>query len=470
MSYKTEETTESETRLSLLAGLTNRRSPQSVAKDLEALGVGERLANAGMLTSLARHSSGMPEEFHKHPGLERAYTNAFNSMKAISDTLGLPERSASWSDPESLWVWVSDSEKLLGLDTASFSEPELNKKRRSNYYHSSRPAGVRGAKKGHLDKRTALDARSRRQTLPGVSVRAYRRAVNDVLHLEQRTGVFLKARLKENATMYAKSRLAYLISEDEFMAAPITTVSFVAYYVARLNQRSIFTSGPQDRPMDALADELLMLALNDPDVSPSVIAKVLTRQSVLDLLNEEERGELLALTFKQMQDAAFLLESIFYPKRTNMVVRRGDDSSTWNAASRCYNQARTGWLNLLKALGRESTLLVLCPGKVPALIASDVSFWHASEGGNAHADEAIFFTLPKPWDVLNARAVCGSDVVIAACKANNVDAETSGWTSGYKQSSLEETKASPELVNGVEVSNPELAKLLKSLGAFGGAQ
>jgi hypothetical protein len=234
--------------------------------------------------------------------------------------------------------------------------------------------------------------------------------------------------------------------------------------------RTRFTSGSQTRPMDSLAEALLAGALAAPTCRPRVLASVVTRWRVLDMLDDTDCGELLGRYYEQMAACARALRDSFDMNRdpSRMVIRAGDDSSTWNAASRAFNQARTGWLNLTCGLGYDDLVEESCPGKVPALVAADVAAWHAREGRGQHMDVRVWADLPLPWDVVLGDDDCPAELVRQACRRHGVDPETSGWTQPYRQGTTELPEPAPDLVHGVSVSSPLLASVMRQVGVFSG--
>lgn len=476
----------------LHAGLTQRRLPQHVAaalSDLHLPGLDAKTRN--ILDKLARHGTGptsMPQTFSTHPGLHRPYSTAARLLADITSTVGVPALpAADPTDPNSLRVFLTAAAELLGLDADADANPvRATRKVRLrthsfpsydvlgeevDYAYTVRDGcrGRRGDTRGHTDPRDAYTADERRRHLPEVSVRKYRHAVRAVNHLQQRTAVLAAARDREASTVFAKTRLAHTIELGDF-SADAHTAAFVAYYVARLAQRTVFTNGAQDRPMDTLSDGLLRAALAQPTVRADVIARVLTRQQILNRLKFDERLTLLALHHRQLQASSRALQRAFDPARdrTRMVARPGDDSSTWNLASRAFNQARTAWLNLAAAVGFEEAVEAKCPGKVPALVAADVVQWHQTSGSDQHADTQVFAALPLPWEVFLNQVPCSAEQVRQACRGAGIDPEESGWTKAYRQPGLAETAAAPELVHGVEVSSAAQAQELKEAGAYAG--
>lgn len=222
--------------------------------------------------------------------------------------------------------------------------------------------------------------------------------------------------------------------------------------------------------MDTLAEELLAAALAAPTCRPWVLASVLTRWSVLDRLDDAQCGRLMGLYYEQLAASARALRGAYDPNRdpTDMIMRVGDDSSTWNSATRAFNQARTGWLNLMRGLGYDEVVEASCPGKVPALVAADVAAWHRREGRDQHADVQVWAALPRPWDVVLGDDTCDADQVRAACRRHGVDPEAAGWTQPYRQDSAELPAPARDLVHGVTVSSPLLAAVLQQIGVFSG--
>ncbi|WP_127502566.1 hypothetical protein [Actinoplanes solisilvae] len=472
--------TENEILRRLYRGLRERRAPQDVAADLLELRAERWLSAVGIrdLYRIVRFhgtqsGSSMPKTWRRHPGLGRSYEVAAAALTAV----GQKPEAADPADPVSLRRWLGAATALLGLPEGPSRPPRSTVKRRPvamtwghwTYYRLPTPRGARGERGGHVDARERLDAEARRERLPGVPVRAYRRAVRAVLHLQQRTEVLAAERDREAATAFGKARLAHLVAEDDFVACP-ATAAFTAYYVARLNLRTVFTSGSQARPMDSLAEELLAAAMASPVRQPWVLASVLTRWSVLDLLDDVQCGTLMALYYEQFAAAARALRRSFDENRdpTHMIMRMGDDSSTWNAASRSFNQARTGWLNLLRGLGYEDVLEASCPGKVPALVAADVAAWHRLSGRDQHVDVRVWAELPLPWDVVLGDDDCPAELVRRVCARHGVDAEAAGWTQPYRQVRIELPEPAPDLVHGIAVASPMLAGVLRQAGVFSG--
>lgn len=405
--------------------------------------------------------------FHAAPDLTRAGSAAYTAAAVVLPPASLPS-APDWTDPAAISSWIEEAWKALGV-TASPEPLRSPKGRKKSRYWGSEPRGSRGSRRGSVPQGQLPSAPKIRELFPSVSVSAYRRATTALSHLEKRNAISRDAFDLRRCEQFGKSRLANTISLEDF-SSDIPTAAFTAYYTARLGRATLFTSSSQDRPMDDIAEELLRQAQASPTYRPDVVARVLTRQSIVKELSPEQLGELLGLYHDALTAAAGLLERQWKPNRakTRMVVQRGDDSTSWNMASRAFNQARTGWLSLMKSAGLSSAAAASCPGKVPALVAGDVAYWHESEGGNVHKDIEVWALLPLPWEILDGRASCTFEDIDKACEAAGIKAVETGWTEPYRQDSIEESKFTPNLVHGIEVSSPELAGVLRKAGWFSG--
>lgn len=448
-----------------------RRTPQAVAATLLETGLVESLPTkaADSVRTLvpfdpAVLTQRMPEDFHAPAAPAKAAQAARSAMYALTHGT---EDAAVWerevpTDVEDMGAWVDAALSLLGFADRHPQEPVRKRTRLDSW--TATTSGARGDKRGHVDIRNRMNRNELTVAFPGVSSKKYLKAVRAVAHLQQRHSVFAKETAIYNATMFGKTRLGYTITRDEFVDDPATAI-FVSYYLARLGMRTVFTSGPQDRPMDDLGEMLLEHALASPTCRADVIAKVLTRKKVLARLTDEQKGELVGQYYQTLESIGGLLESVWRDgrDRRRMVVQKGDDSTTWNVASRAWNQARTGWLNLMSDLGLTHVIEGICPGKVPALIAGDVMQWHiADTGSSAQGDVEVWATLPEPWEVVNGEVPCTAEMVRDACKAAGLDPDKTGWTQPYRQDALAVTKPAPALLHGVVVHSATLAAQLGS--------
>jgi hypothetical protein len=259
----------------------------------------------------------------------------------------------------------------------------------------------------------------------------------------------------------AKSRLAFKL--DRKMLTNLKTACFVAYMTAKLNKRSIFTFDAQENPYDTIADMLFKRL--GRGTNWLAVAYVHPEPEVLKHLDEQEKGTLLGVWFSVMTRAAKVLgREASGVDLKSFIVRRGNDSSTWNEAAGAYNKARDGWMNTLYALGMEDALENFAPGKALRLMAADVAYGHQMYGKGLDPATAVFGELPRPWDVILHGESCTRAMVEKACNKHNVK---SGWLAPKKKSVAAYTPT-PELVHGVIVSSPDLAAALRASGYFAG--
>jgi hypothetical protein len=124
-------------------------------------------------------------------------------------------------------------------------------------------------------------------------------------------------------------------------------------------------------------------------------------------------------------------------------------------------------MNLVYALGMDYILDELCFGKVLRLIAADVAYWHHTTGSDLDVNTNVWNKLPLPREVFQGKKTCTKSLVIKYCREAEIDAEKSGWIAP-RPHGIVKFKPTPELVNGVIISNPFLAIILKQHKYFSG--
>ena len=335
-----------------------------------------------------------------------------------------------------------------------------------------------------------LDRKARQAAgLGELSRRRYNKRFRALRHLEEKLQQLVFADQQRRLQMVSKHGFAHEISYAEF-SQDLFSAAFIAYYTARCNVRSEFTNQSQQRPYDTVADMLFqhcrdgrpqVSALRrwatgevnpDAPVIPApawwAIAQVYAAPQVLAQLPDEQKGQLLGRWTALLQELAGVLQRIWGAntfRRESMVVKQGDDSSTWNVTAGAWNKARDNWINLLCALGMEFVLDDLCPGKVLRLMAADVVFWHQQTGGKLDPNTAVWAELPLPWEVFDGTVPCTRNQVATACARARLDAAKSGWLAPRLHQAVP-FRPTPELVHGVSVSNPYLALVLRKNKVF----
>ncbi len=319
-----------------------------------------------------------------------------------------------------------------------------------------------------------------------LSKRAYNKRWRLLKRLEQKVAAMDGMERKLEFQRIAKHGLAHHISEQDFLADR-NTACFIAYYNARCNLRSEFTINGQQRPFDEISKVLLDrcsgirskrsfwgFTRTEHNPSPSTkwwaIAQLYPDQVVLRNLSDAEKGTLLGQWTSILQDIAQLLGELWRSNeiaRDTMIVKRGNDSSTWNHTAGAWNKARDNWMNLIYALGMEYILDDLCFGKVLRLMAADVAAWHRSAGGGLDANTVVWNKVPLPWQVFSGEETCAQDAVRKACAVAGLDPYKSGWIAP-RLKQVAEFRPTPELVHGVTVSNPFLATVLKKHRYYSG--
>jgi len=199
------------------------------------------------------------------------------------------------------------------------------------------------------------------------------------LHLEDKLRRLARETRKYRFTRVGKSGLVSFVSFEDF-SKDTNTACLAAYLAARMGRRSIFTSGKQDRAFDRMSAMLLARCERYKFTTRwDVLAQIMPDPLVIRRLSDEQRGILLGQWWAILADMASLLHEISSLGGVDlktMVVTRGVDSTTWNTTASGWDQARAHWLSLVHALGLETILDEICPGKVMRLMAADVVQWH----------------------------------------------------------------------------------------------
>lgn len=428
----------------LFSSLTKRYTPEQVAARIQAALPPPQLAGLDKrLNKVIRGSirdrfgwSTMPTTFKAPQPMDRQISKARDLAQAFLD-----ERLPQAADPEELEAFIAAFNRLI-----------------------QRPDG---AASFAMDR---MDRKQRAATGLTLSRRRYDRLFRMAGRLERKLAILRRELRKHELLLVGKAGLVRDIAAEDLAGRPLTA-AFVAYYSARMKLRSEFTILGQQKPFDELSAALLQACEHDPDTHWLSIARVFPRADVLKRLTAAEQGALLGRWFEILHQTATVLETAAARSDMDlesMVVRRGDDSTTWNTFAGAWNRARDHWIALLDALGMAAVLEVMTPGKVMKLIAADVAHWHRISGGGLHPDTAIWRALPKPWLVLTGRARCGLAEVETACRAAGVDPVKSGWSAARARNRVAKFRYTPELVHGVTVENPYLGDLLKRMGAFSG--
>lgn len=301
-----------------------------------------------------------------------------------------------------------------------------------------------------------------------ISKRQYNKRFRLLARMEGKRRRVLREQLKRSLTLASKSRLASRLTTDQFN--DVNTACFIAYYVARCNVRSVFTNQAQARPYDEICVMLMRRCRSSASTNWVAIAHVLPDVDVLQNVSPKDRGQLLGEYFGLLKSAAEFLRELWADNqidRKTMVVRRGNDSTTWNVTAGAWNKLRSGWFSLLFSLGLDNWIEIMCPGKVLRLMAADVAAWHRLSGGDLHADTGPWCDIPLPWEVLNGQP-CTKQRVVEICAKWDVDPIKSGWIAPPPKRKIARYEPTPELVHGVEVASPQLALLLRSMGVFSG--
>ena len=429
----------------LYDSLQARRRPEDVARlvgqFLEAALTGKERK---ILQSVARGAgrglgySSMMDDFARPTGMQGLV--AASARPFLFPAVPAP-RTRDCDEPEIMRGWIKDCDVQIGKNFGA------------NSFRTDR-----------------LSAAQRRERGMELSRRQYNRQFRWAQRLEDKLERLERNWSKYECVRLGKTRLATRLSREEF-ARDSNSAAFIAYYAARCNLRTRFTIMGQTKPFDEVAQMLFARCENRANTNWWAVAHLFPDAKVLARLSDEQKGHLLSQYFEAMREVAALLRETWEASNINretMVVRRGNDSSTWNAAAVAWNRARDGWIGLLYALGGEEILDAICPGKVLVLVAGDLAWMHSAMGSGLHPDTFVWNELPLPWQVLEGQARCGRTEIEAVCRKHDVDTHKNDWSAPRPRAQAVAFSATPELVHGVTVSSPLLAKILREAGVFSG--
>ncbi|WP_211589558.1 hypothetical protein [Microbispora sp. H11081] len=422
----------------LHGSLDRRYRPEDVA-ELVLQALSERLTGRerNVIARAARHSSRGSAWF---TSMSDDYARPVGGARQVAVAARLFDGPAEVDpdDPESLRAYAGAAGRSIGWtpDRSDFLADRLNREARE-------AAGM------------------------DLSKRQYNRRFRMLRRIAEKAGTLEIEQDKRRLLLIGATGFAADIPLDRFLKDP-DAACFVAYYTARRKLRREFSLFGRDNPFDEIAQVLLRRCGDDTDWW--MIAQARPTPDVLDRLTDEERGRLLGQWSAVMRHSGGLLGRRWRSTtdRATMVVRPGDDSSTWNALAGAYNAARAGWLACLASLDALELLDASCPGKAMRLMAADLAAWHRSTGGDVDPGTRVWAALPPPWEVLDGTAHSTRADVEAACRTAGLDPEKSGWTAPAPKRRVAVFRPTPELVHGVAVADPVWAALLRRAGVFSG--
>lgn len=429
----------------LFATLQQRQRPEDVAELIaELLGPSLTSAEAATLAKATVHS--LKRNAWRYSAMLTQFAQPVSAGKQLRKAAELfivaVPSDADLAEPAVVEQFLAATSPLLGkaVGADSFLHDRLNRAAR-------RAAGLEHSR------------------------RRYNKLFRCLVNLSNKLQRILAEGRKLEFQLVAKHGFAHRIPVAAF-TENVDVAAFTAYYTARCNLRSQFTIDRQERPFDEIAAMLLhRCERSTPSVEAwRAVALVYPDTQVLRRLTDAQRGELLGEWTKLLQEVAGHLEQIWHAntfRRATMIVKRGDDSSTWNAAAAAWNKARDNWLNLIYALGLDAILDAVCFGKVLRLMAADVVAWHHAAGNTLDPNTQVWAELPLPWEVFAGSQQCGRAEVTAACQRAGLDMATSGWLTP-RPHGVAAFSPTPELVHGVSVGNPYLASVLRRHRYFSG--
>ncbi|MEM6378206.1 MAG: hypothetical protein AAF705_08340 [Bacteroidota bacterium] len=441
--------------------LNQRKRPEDVAQMIfEILGDDLSAKEQAILKKAAKGS--LKNTFFGYTSMMQEFATAVGAEKQIKKAIEIFELDnnvyVDYNDVEAIKKFIEEVAPLISkaVGANNFVADRLNKAQR---------------------KEIGLD----------LSKRSYNKKWRLLKRLEKKLFRYSREIKKIEFQKVGKHGLVHTITLEEFQK-DLNTACFIAYYNARCNLRSVFTNTSQERAFDEISQMLLnrckgVSTTAVPGTAKTkhepartlgtnwwAISHIYTSQEVLSKLSDEHKGALLGKWTGILQEVAGLLAEIWSENdfsRKTMIVKRGNDSTTWNNTASAWNKARDNWMNIIYALGMDYILDDICFGKVLRLMAADVVAWHHATGGRLDPNTDVWNKIPLPWEVFQGVAHCNKQLVVTYCKQAGIDPEKSGWMAS-RVHGVAAFKPTPELVHGVTVANPYLATVLKKHKYFSG--
>jgi hypothetical protein len=208
-----------------------------------------------------------------------------------------------------------------------------------------------------------------------LSKRQYNRRFRMLRRLSAKAARLERVRKMRRMTLLAAAGFVGAVDADRFRTDP-DAACFIAYFTARRKLRREFTLSGRENPFDEVADLLFARCRARGGTDWAMIALVCPTWDVLRRLRPDQLGELLGRWSTATRSVASSLAELWRSSeidKPTMIVRRGVDSSTWNALAGAYNAARAGWIACLHASGLTSLIEDAWPGKAMRVMAADLA-------------------------------------------------------------------------------------------------
>ncbi len=322
-------------------------------------------------------------------------------------------------------------------------------------------------------KRDRLNRIERQNAGLEISKRRYNKLFRHLARLEQKARTYARERRKYEIMQIGWLGLAARFSWEDF-SRDENSACFIAYYVARSNLLSEFTTSGQQHAFDKIARILLYRCKREPErANWWAIAHVFPKTFVLEQLSDTQKGQLLGICLTVLHDIAELLREVWEKSNIDReTMINVNDSSTWNNAAKAWNRVRASWIELLHSMNMKDELDSMYFGKVLRLIESDQlpQAWHRAARGGLDPDAKVWSEVPLPWEVLSGGAICTKKLIGQVCHKYGVDPLMNGWIvpppAGGPPAYMAKFMPTSGFVYGVMSSNPQIATVLRRVGWF----
>lgn len=318
-------------------------------------------------------------------------------------------------------------------------------------------------------RRDRLTKSDRKDLHFSTSKRQYNKKWRLIKKLEYRLTTFQRVLTLVELQKIAKHGIVHQLDFKNFKS-DLNAACFIAFYCAKSNLKSKYTTELGEEGYGHISELLLKRCLKSTkegqvgnETNWLALSHIYSSEEVLTNLTDEQKGDLLCNWTNILDELANILEKYWNNNlliKETMIEKKGMDSIKWNSAADAWNNARDHWVNLIYSLGLDYVLDEILFGKVIRLTWPHVVVGPTASLRKQIPHKEVWNMLPLPWEVFKGKEKCNKEVVIKCCELVEIDAEKYGWvTLGFHE--VTEYKPTPELVQGIAVSNPFLATILK---------
>ena len=321
-------------------------------------------------------------------------------------------------------------------------------------------------------KHDRLNSDERKAAGLDISRRRYKKLFRHLARMDRKLQTYRQSMRSVALTEVGKLGIGYQLEWESF-SSDVNTACFIAYLTARKNRGRLARLFALTPAFDDCAAMLFRRCERSETTNWLAVAQVLPSREVVARLTDEQKGMLLGNWFSALEELSTKLHEVLQRSAFNyekMLVSSADNfppwwtKSSWNRLASAWNKSRTKAIELVHMFGMSDLLQGLYLGKVVRVNDTFLSWRGRTADTDTDPNIKVWSELPFPWEVLSGKAICTRSMVAESCLKNDLDPEKSGWIISPPRTQVADKHPTLDLVHGVAVANPFLAKILRELG------